>query len=110
MNVKPIPNKLLGDDLVLICPTKTGTLETPVSNVRVERLQSIEGYLTSDQKCAAEITVWVDFQNSTWAEFPIGAKVRYDGETFEISERKLYCAGTPHHLKFTARKAGDEVV
>lgn len=110
MNVKPIPNKLLGDELVLIYPTKTGSLETPIANVRVERSQSIEGYSTSSPKYSEEITVWVDYQNSTWAEFPIGAKVKYDGETFEITERKLYSADTPHHLKFTAKRTGDETV
>lgn len=111
MNVKPIPLRLLRDNLVLIYPTATGALETPIANVRVESSQSISGYSTSSPKYAAEITVWVDYQNSTWAEFPVGARVRYDGETFEICERKLYSAGTaPHHLKFTARKTGDENV
>lgn len=111
MNVKPIPNRLLGENLVLIYPTKTGSLETPISNVRVERSQNIGSYSTGSPKSAAEITVWVDYRNSTWAEFPIGAKVKYAGETFEIIERKLYSAGTaPHHLKFTAKRIGEETV
>lgn len=111
MNVKPIPLRLLRDNIVLIYPTLTGALETPIANVRVERSQSIEGYSTSSPKYAAEITVWVDYQNSTWAEFPIGARVQYGGETFEITERKLFSAGiAPHHLKFKARRTGDEVV
>lgn len=115
MNVKPIPNILLGESLVLILPTTTGTLETPISNVRVEITQSVSGYSTSDPKNAAEITVWVDYQNSTWAEFPAGAKVRYGGETFEIIERRLFknSADAPHHVKFKARivgENGDEAV
>lgn len=119
MNVKPIPKALLGDSLVLILPTATGTLETPISNVRAERTQGVSGISTSSPKNAArntaEITVWVDYRNSTWAEFPVGAKVKYDGETFEIIEQKLYKdgAGAPHHVKFTARiigENGDEAV
>lgn len=110
MNVKPIPQKLLGDNLVLILPTKTGTLETPISNVRVERTQSIEMSSQSNPKSTSEITVWVDYKRSTWAEFPVGARVRYGGETFEIIERRLYSADAPHHLKFTAKRTGDEGV
>lgn len=110
MNVKPIPKALLGESLVLVLPTTTGTLETPVSNVRVEITQSVSGYSSSDPKNAAEITVWVDHKNSTWAEFPVGAKVKFVGETFEITERKLYSADTPHHMKFKAKRNGDEAV
>lgn len=109
MNVKPIPNALLGDKITLILPTKTGFSETPISNVRVERSERIEGQKANDQRGIAEITVWVDRVNSTWAEFPIGAKIRYDGEAFEINEQKVYRAGVqPHHCKFKAIKIGDE--
>ena len=108
MNVKPIPDILLGDDITLILPTQTGRTETPISNVRVECSESIDGYDTKDPKSAAEITVWVDYHRSTWAEFPIGARVKYDGMTFEIIERKIYRAGIqPHHLKFKAKKIGE---
>lgn len=123
MNVKPIPNILLGDSFVLILPTTTGTLETPISNVRVERTEGVSGLSTSAAKASpksapknsGEITVWVDYQNSTWAEFPAGAKVRYGGETFEIVERRLFknSADAPHHVKFKARivgENGDEAV
>lgn len=110
MKLRPIPQKLLGDSLMLIYPTKTGALETPISNVRVERSENIEGYSSDKAKSTAEITVWVDYRRSTWAEFPIGARVRYNGETFEVDTRKVYRAGVPHHLKFTAKKIGDELV
>lgn len=115
MNVKPIPNTLLGESLVLILPTTTGSLETPISNVRVEKTQGVSSVSASKPKNNAEITVWVDYHNSTWAEFPVGAKVRYGGETFEIIEQKLYkdSGGAPHHVKFTARiisENGDESV
>lgn len=110
MKIKPIPQELLGDSLTLIYPTKTGALETPISNVRVERSESVEGNSSGDAKSTAQITVWVDHCRSTWAEFPIGARVRYNGEMFEIKERKVYRAGVPHHLKFTAKKIGDELI
>lgn len=115
MNVKPMPKILLGDSLVLILPTATGTLETPISNVRVEVTQGVSVLSASAPKNASEITVWVDHKNSTWAEFPVGAKVKYGGETFEIVEQKLYkdSSGAPHHVKFTAGiigENGDEAV
>lgn len=108
MNVKPIPNELLGDNLTLIVPKATGSAETPISNVRVERSEDIEGYSTNDPRRRTEITVWVDYRNSTWTDFPVGAKVRFNGEVFEITEQKVYRADTPHHCKFRAIKIGDE--
>ena len=108
MNVKPIPNELLGDSLTLIVQKSAGFTETPIANVRVERSEDIEGYSTKDPNGRVEITVWVDYHNSTWAEFPVGAKVRYNGELFEIAEQKIYRAGEPHHCKFRAIKIGDE--
>lgn len=108
MNVKPIPNKLLGDSLMLILPAKIGFVETPIANVRVERSDCIENYLGDDIRACAEITVWVDRCHSTWTEFPVGAKVRYASETFTITEQKVYFAGGPHHCKFKAKKIGDD--
>lgn len=109
MNVKPIPNALLGDKVTLILPTKNGFSETPISNVRVERSERVEGQKANAPQNITEITVWVDRVNSTWGEFPVGAKVRYDGAAFEIAEGKVYRAGVqPHHCKFKAIKIGDE--
>ena len=110
MNVKPIPNALLGNNITLITPKATGFTETPISNVRVERSEDIAGYSSDDPKDHAEITVWVDYHNSTWTDFPVGAKVRWDGEVFVITEQKVYCAGKPHHCKFKAIKIGDESI
>ena len=110
MNVKPIPNALLGDDITLMIPTATGFTETPISNVRVERSEDIAGYSSDDPRGHAEITVWVDRHNSTWTDFPVGTKVRFGGEIFEINEQKVYRAGEPHHCKFKAIKIGDESV
>ena len=110
MNVKPIPNALLGDDITLVLPTAAGLAETPISNVRVERSEDIKNYSSDDPRGRAEITVWVDYRNSTWADFPVGAKVRYNGEVYEITEQKVYRAGEPHHCKFKAIKIGDENV
>ena len=108
MNVKPIPNALLGDNIILIKPTAAGFTETPIANVRVECSEDIDGYSSSDPRCRAEITVWVDYHNSTWAEFPVGAKVKWGGKVFEIAEQKIYRAVEPHHCKFKAIKIGDD--
>lgn len=110
MNVKPIPNQLLGDMIVLITPTPTGFINTPIANVRVERAEAVEHTTTENTRGSVGITVWVDRQNSTWAEFPTGARVKYGNELFEITESKVYRAGEPHHCKFTARKTGEESV
>ncbi len=110
MNVKPIPNKLLGDNITLMLPTANGTSEKTIKNVRVERSESIENYLGGDIRSCTEITVWVDRKNSTWAEFPVGAKVRCDGGMFTITEQKVYYAGEPHHCKFKAKRIGDDNV
>ena len=110
MNVKPIPNELLGDSITLIVPKSTGYTETQISNVRVELSENIDGYSTNDPRARAEITVWVDYHNSTWKDFPVGAKVRYNNEVFEIAEQKIYLAGEPHHCKFRAIKIGDDSV
>lgn len=108
MNVKPIPNALLGDKITLMVPTATGFTETPIANVRVERSEDIENRTSDDPLCRAEITVWADYHNSTWTDFPVGAKVRFNGEVFEIAEQKVYRAGEPHHCKFKAIKIGDD--
>lgn len=110
MNVRPIPNELLGDSVTLMIPKTSGFTETPISNVRVERSENIAGYSSDDPRARAEITVWVDRRNSTWTDFPVGAKVRYNKELFEITEQKIYRAGEPHHCKFKAIKIGDESV
>lgn len=110
MNVKPIPNALLGDSIILIRPTATGFTETPIANVRVECSENIDGYSTDDPRARYEITVWVDYRNSTWTDFPTGAKARYNGEVFEITEQKIYRAGEPHHCKFKAIKIGDDSI
>ena len=110
MNVKPIPNALLGDDITLMIPTAAGLAEKPISNVRVERSEDIKNYSSDAPSGRAEITVWADYRNSTWADFPVGAKVKYNGEVYEITEQKVYRAGEPHHCKFKATKIGDENV
>lgn len=104
MNARPIPNALLGDSLTLMLPTKTGVSETSVHNVRVERSEALKNGTQS----RAAITVWADCQNSSHTDFPVGARVKYGGETFEITEQKMYRAEGPHHCKFTAVKTGDD--
>lgn len=106
MNVKPIPDALLGDSLTLMLPTKTGLTETSVQNVRVERSEALKNGVRS----VASITVWADCKNSSHTDFPVGARVKFDGEMFEITEQKMYRAKEPHHCKFTAVKTGDDDV
>ncbi len=111
MNVKPIPNQLLGDMIVLMTPTPYGFTETPIQNVRVERTENAERSAAENRaRVSVEITVWADRHNSTWTDFPAGARVNYGGEIFEITESRVYRAGEPHHCKFTARKTGEESV
>lgn len=110
MNVKPIPNALLGDNITLMIPKASGFTETPIANVRVERSEDIAGYASDEPRGRAEITVWVDRHNSTWTDFPVGAKVKWGGEVFEITEQKVYRAGEPHHCKFRAIRIGDDSV
>lgn len=104
MKITPIPNELLGDCITLILPTENGSFEKQISNVRVERSEKI----SNNTRGTCEITVWVDRQLSTWAEFPTGARVAFGGEIFEITESKVYRAPEEHHCKFKATKIGDE--
>ena len=111
-SAEPFPHEVLGDKVILIIPTKTGFSEIPADNVRVERSEEIE----NGSPCRAAITVWADYHNSTWSEFPAGAKVgtttgtkvTYNNELFEITEQRIYRAAQLHHVKFKAVKIGDE--
>lgn len=111
MNVKPIPNELLGDSITLILPTAAGKTEKKISNVRVELSDFVGDYSSKSPNDGGEITVWADKENSTAAEFPVGARVRYRSMTFEIIESKTFYAAVnkPHHIKFKARKTGDDI-
>lgn len=104
MNIEPIPNELLGDNITLILPTGRGASEKRVENVRAVRSEKISGGTVG----LAELTVFVDRRNSTWADFPIGARVRFGTELFEITESRVYRAVEDHHCKFKATKIGDE--
>ena len=108
INVKPIPDELLGDDIVLITPTGFGSSRETIYNVRVEKQAAITDYTSSSQRENTTITVWYDCENSyPEAEFPVGAKVEYGGEIFEIVESKVYKTDVPHHKKFKARKIAE---
>lgn len=111
MNIKPIPDELLGENITLITPSAGGGYRKRIYNVRVEKLAAITDYSTQKVRDNTVITVWYDYSNSyPSAEFPVGARVEYDGETFEIIEQKIYSAGAPHHCKFKARKISDTEV
>lgn len=105
MNVKPIPDVLLGDELTLLVPREGGWSEKYVGNVRVERTGAMADYSSQKTRDNTEITVWYDHANSyPEVSFSVGMRVRYRGEVFEIIEEKAYYADAPHHCKFRARK------
>ena len=110
MNIRPIPDVLLGDSFTLLAPDSSGKWsETVISNVRVERKGCISDYASQKARDNTEITVWYDCVKSTpKADFAVGMKVRYCGETYEITEHRVYLTYTPHHCKFKARKISGE--
>lgn len=110
MNIKPIPNELLGDSFTLLVPSAAGKwTETAIRNVRVERTETITEYSSQKQRDNTEITVWFDYANSSpKTDFSVGMKVRCRGEIFVITEQKVYSADNPHHCRFKARKIGGE--
>lgn len=112
MNIMPIPDVLLGDSFTLLVPDGSGKWrETVIGNVRVERNCCISDYSSQKARDNTELTVWYDCSRSSpKAEFAAGMKVRYHGETYEITEQKIYLADGPHHCKFKARKIGGEYI
>lgn len=109
MNIKPIPDILLGDSFTLLTPAAGGWNETVISNVRVERTGAINDYSTAKARDNTEMTVWFDYANSSpKTDFAVGMKARYRGEVYEITEQRVYSADTPHHCKFKARKIGGD--
>ncbi len=110
MNIMPIPDVLLGDSFTLLVPNASGKWgETVISNVRVERTVCISDYSSQKARDNTELTVWYDCaKSSPKTDFTAGMKVRYHSELYEITERKVYLADSPHHCKFKARKIGGE--
>ena len=109
MNLKPIPQILLGDSVTLQIPSEEGFGEQEIFNIRVERTNSI-GESSASVPCEnTEITVWYDFSLSyPAADFTAGMRIIYRGETYEINEVKVFKADTPHHLRLKARKINGE--
>ena len=109
MTVKPIPNSLLGDEIVVMRPGGSGWTERCLHNVRVERINVVEDGAYQKTREKTELYVWVDFANSyppmeIWA----GMRAKFRGELFEITKVKTYRAEYPHHRKITALKIGDD--
>lgn len=98
MNVKPIPNALLGSQIYLILPTKTGYTERPIDNVRVELSENVSDCFSESPRDTTEITVWVDYRNSIWEsedktaefDFPVGAKIRLTKNCLRLRNRKSF--------------------
>jgi len=109
MNIKPIPDILLGDSVTLLIPASGKWNGKKISNVRVERTEAVNDYSSQKAREQTKITVWFDLAKSfPKTDICAGMSVRYHGEIYEITESKIYSANAPHHLKFTARKTGGE--
>lgn len=109
MNIKPIPDMLLGDSFTLQIPSESGYTEKEIYNVRIVRTNSIGDYVRETPRDNTEITVWYDCENSyPEAEFSAGMKILYCGETFEITEVKIFRASKPHHIRLKATKIEGE--
>lgn len=109
MNIKPIPDILLGDSFTLLTPVSGKWNETKINNVRVERTEAVSGYSSQKAHDNTSITVWFDYaRSSPKVKFSAGMRVSYHGESYEITESRDYFADAPHHCKFKARKIGGE--
>ena len=106
MNIKPIPDELLGDAVTLYEPTSSGYRKTEVVNVRVDRTNSVTDFTSAHTRDTTEITIYYDCENSrpSYVDFAAGMQAEYCGERFEIIKVKRYCAVNPHHYTITARK------
>lgn len=108
MIVRPIPNSLLGDEIILQKPTESGWSDVYVHNVRAERVSSVEGGISQNPYEKTELTVWYDCVNSyPKVSFSVGMRVVFGKEIFEIKKSRVYRAQNPHHCKFTAVKIGE---
>ena len=109
MNVKPIPNSLLGDEFYLYVPTESGWSRQLIHNVRVERTSALSYPTAANTHEVSESTTWHDCQNSyPTVDFAAGTRAKYHGEIFEITEVKFYRAEELHHCKIKAVKIGGE--
>lgn len=107
MNVKPIPDSLLGDRFTLYTPRSGGWNGITVENVRVERTSAASSPTSSNTRDISEITVWYDCANSyPSADFCAGMRAKYHGEIYQITEVKFYRANALHHIRIKAVKIG----
>lgn len=108
MTVKPIPNKLLGDEIILQRPSADGWSDVYIHNVRAERVSSVDDSYSNNPREKTELIVWYDCVNSyPETSFEAGMRVKFGGEIFEITKSKVYRAEKPHHCKLTAIKIGE---
>ena len=109
MNVKPIPNSLLGDEFYLYVPTENGWSRQLIENVRVERTSAVSSPTAASTHDISEITIWYDYENSyPQADFSAGTRAKYRGELFEITEVKFFRAEELHHCRIKAVKIGGD--
>lgn len=110
MNIEPIPNSLLGDDIILQKPEENGRTDYSVTNVRVERSYSIESFQSGAKRNSSELTVWFDCENSfSPIDIAVGMSIKYGGEIFDIVKIDVLRGTSPHHLKISAVGTGNKV-
>lgn len=109
MNVRPIPDSLLGDDFYLYEPTERGWRETLIENVRIERTSAVSSPTADKTHNVSEITIWYDYENSyPSADFSAGMRAKYHGEDYKITEVKFFRAEELHHCRIKAVKISGE--
>lgn len=108
MKIEPIPNELLGDEIIVQKPADGGWSDCPISNVRAEITKAVDSGYPDSPKNGTRLTVWYDYVNSTpQTDIECGMRIIYGGEIFNVVNVKLFRAVMPHHLKITAIKLGE---
>ena len=107
---KPMPVDILTDWATLLVPTASGFRETELSCVRIQRTSAVTDYAAGRTRDVTELVMYYDCVNSSPenVEFAAGQTLVYCGESYDITEAKLFCAPQPHHYRITARKTGGE--
>lgn len=109
MNLEPIPNELLGDEIIIQKPFESGWINYFIHNVRAERTNAIEGGYSDKPREKTKLTVWYDCVNSNpQMDIVCGMRIQYNDEIYDIVDVKVLRAQKPHHLKITAVKIGEE--
>lgn len=106
MKIPPIPEKLLTDEFTLLVPNTEGFSRTLVANVRAEEKSALSDYASGNVRGLSSLTIYYDMTHSLpqGLAFAAGMYAEYAGALWEITEARLYSAGSPHHYTLTARR------